>query len=65
VLLNDEPSHPIDLFLCLAAPDKSGHLATMKELAQLLVNEEQRTNLLAATTPAETLAVIENIGAHK
>ncbi|TPW71576.1 PTS sugar transporter subunit IIA [Schumannella sp. 10F1B-5-1] len=62
VLLNDEAAHPIDLFLCLAATDPSGHLETMQELAGLLTDAEQRDALLAATTPAEVSAVIHQNG---
>jgi len=62
VLLNDEPAHPIDLFFCLAATDATGHLETMQELASLLTDDELRTELLAATTPAEVTAVIQKIG---
>lgn len=62
VLLNDDPAHPIDLFFCLAATDQHGHLATMSELATLLSNDELRTRLLAATTPADVSTVIQEIG---
>ncbi|GAB3401682.1 hypothetical protein GCM10027515_10560 [Schumannella luteola] len=62
VLLNDEAAHPIDLFLCLAASDPTGHLETMQELAGLLTDAEQRDALLAATTPAEVSAVIDQNG---
>lgn len=62
VLLNDDPAHPIDLFFCLAATDQHSHLKTMMELAKLLSNDELRTRLLAATTPAETSTVIEENG---
>lgn len=62
VLLNDEPGHPIDLFFCLAATDATGHLETMQELAGLLTDDDLRTELLAATTPAAVTAVIQKIG---
>jgi mannitol/fructose-specific phosphotransferase system IIA component (Ntr-type) len=62
VLLNDDPAHPIDLFFCLAATDQQSHLKTMMELAKLLSDDELRTRLLAATTPAETTTVIEQNG---
>lgn len=62
VLLNDEPEHPIDQFFCLAATDAGEHMATMVELAGLLSDEQLRTQLLAATTSAEVLAVITQIG---
>ena len=65
VLLNDEASHPIDLFFCLAATDQHGHLETMAELATLLSNDELRTRLLAATTPAEVSTVIQEIGTQE
>lgn len=62
VLLNDDPQHPIDLFLCLAATDANAHLETMRELASLLSDEQLRTQLLAAHTSAEVLAVIQKMG---
>ncbi|WP_423921562.1 PTS sugar transporter subunit IIA [Frigoribacterium sp. 2-23] len=62
VLLNDEAEHPIDLFFCLAATDPQGHLNTMMELATLLSDETLRTELLASTSAADTLAVITKIG---
>lgn len=62
VLLNDDEAHPIDLFICLAATDASGHMETISELAGLLSNDELRTSLLAATTPADVLAVIQRNG---
>ena len=65
VLLNSDPAHPIDLFFCPAATDPQGHLATMKDLAALLTNDELRTRLLDATTPAEASAVIQEIGTQE
>jgi PTS system ascorbate-specific IIA component len=65
VLLNDDPSHPIDLFICLAATDPNGHLETISELAGLLSDENQRTSLLAASTPADVLAVIHRNGTQE
>jgi PTS system ascorbate-specific IIA component len=62
VLLNDDPAHPIDLFFCLAATDASGHLDTMRDLATLLTDDDKRSRLLAATTSADALAVIQEIG---
>jgi PTS system ascorbate-specific IIA component len=59
VLLNDDPLHPIDLFICLAAVDNQGHLGTLMELARLLIDGERRTRLLAARTTAEISAVIQ------
>lgn len=58
VLLGDEPDHPISLFVCLAASDTTSHLNTMAALAGLLSDEQSRTALLAATTPAEATAVL-------
>ena len=63
VLLGDDPAHPIDLFFCLAANDATGHLETMRELAGLLTDDELRTRLLASTSPAQSRAVIQQIGA--
>ena len=62
VLLNDDAEHPIDLFFCLAATDATGHLDTMQELASLLIDDDLRTRLLAADSPAAALAVIHEIG---
>lgn len=62
VLLNDDPAHPIDLFICLAAIDPTGHIETISELATLLSDDELRTRLLAATTSADVLAVIQRNG---
>jgi len=62
VLLGDDPAHPIDLFLCLAATDPHNHLETMSELAELLSDESLRTELLAATSAADTQAVLLKIG---
>ena len=65
VLLNDEESHPIDQFFCLAATDAQGHLETMQELAGLLSDDELRSELLAAQTPAQVTAVLHKIGTSK
>jgi PTS system ascorbate-specific IIA component len=65
VLLNDDQAHPIELFICLAATDQSSHLETMSELAALLSDDELRTGLLAATTPADVLAVIQRNGTQE
>ena len=62
VLLADDPAHPIDLFLCLAATDSSGHMRTMQELATLLTDDDARARLLAATTPADVTAAISKTG---
>lgn len=62
VLLADDPDHPIDLFLCLAATDPTGHIAAMQELATLLTDEDRRTRLLAAASPADVTSVINEIG---
>lgn len=62
VLLADDPDHPVDLFLCLAATDPSGHIQAMQELATLLTDEDRRTGLLAATSPADVTSVINEIG---
>ncbi|PPF80470.1 PTS sugar transporter subunit IIA [Pseudoclavibacter sp. RFBJ3] len=64
VLLNDEPAHPITLFFCLAATDSSSHLATMAKLGELLTDDAARNSLLAATTTAEVMAVL-NAGEHQ
>ena len=64
VLLNDEESHPIKLFFCLAAGDNQSHLETLRALGQLLSNPEERDTLLAAKNPAKFLAVL-NKGVEK
>lgn len=58
VLLNDEPEHPIALFICLAAADSSSHIATMAQLGQLLSDDAARDSLLSARTTADVLAVL-------
>lgn len=60
--LADDPAHPIDLFLCLAASDSSEHIQTMQQLASLLTDEDARTGLLNATTPADVTSVLNQIG---
>jgi mannitol/fructose-specific phosphotransferase system IIA component (Ntr-type) len=62
VLLADDPAHPIDLFLCLAATDSSEHMQTMQELATLLTDDDARGRLLAATTPADVTAALSKTG---
>lgn len=62
VLLADDPAHPIDLFLCLAATDSSEHMQTMQELAALLTDDDARGRLLAATTPADVTAALSKTG---
>jgi len=65
VLLNDDPAHPIDLFICLAAVDPTGHIETISELATLLSDDELRASLLAATTPDGVLSVIQRNGTQE
>lgn len=65
VLLADDPKHPIDVFLCLAATDSSGHLGVMRELAALLTDEDRRTRLLEATTVADVTAAIDTNGQNR
>ncbi|MGW8431257.1 PTS sugar transporter subunit IIA [Curtobacterium citreum] len=62
VELGDDPAHPIDVFLCLAATDSSEHMQTMQQLAELLSDEGLRSQLLTATTTADVTSVINQIG---
>lgn len=59
VLLNDESSHPISLFVCLAAADPTSHLAALAALGQMLSDDTARSALLAAQDTAEAMAVLQ------
>lgn len=57
VLLLDDEKHPIDVFIMLAAPDDSSHLAVLKNLAGVLTDPTAVEAMKAATTPGEVLSV--------
>ena len=58
VLLADEPSHPISVFIALAAEDSTSHLSLMRTLATALTDLERRESLLEATTPADIVSAL-------
>ncbi len=58
VLLLDDEKHPIEVFIMLAAPDDSSHLAVLRNLAGVLTDPDKVTALKAATTAEAVLAVM-------
>lgn len=58
VLLNDDPQHPIQVFICLAAVDNELHLKALASLTKILSNNEKLTALLSATTADQIIEVI-------
>ncbi|MFJ3382153.1 PTS sugar transporter subunit IIA [Curtobacterium sp. NPDC090217] len=60
--LADDPAHPIDVFLLLAATGSAEHVQTMQELAMLLTDEDARTRLLEAVSPADVTSALPQIG---
>ncbi|MFV0561420.1 MAG: BglG family transcription antiterminator, partial [Enterococcus sp.] len=58
VLLSDDPKHPIQIFICLAAIDNEMHLKALASLTRILSNKEKLENLLKATTKEEILTII-------
>ncbi|GAA1392034.1 PTS sugar transporter subunit IIA [Luteococcus peritonei] len=59
VLLLDDPKHPIDVFLVLAAPDNTSHLNLLRTLATVLTDPAQ-VEALKASTDAQTVVDIVN-----
>lgn len=57
VLLLDDPKHPIDVFLVLAAPDNTSHLSILKTLAGVLTDPD-RVEALKVATQADTVVEI-------
>lgn len=58
VLLLDDPKHPIEVFILLAATDDSSHLTVLKGLAGVLTDPETVAALKDATTPDQVLALM-------
>lgn len=58
VFLNDDKTHPIHLFICLAAIDNETHLKALASLTKILSNIKQRNALLAAQTKEEIIKII-------
>ena len=58
VLLNDDPQHPIHVFICLAAVDNELHLKALASLTKILSNNEKLTALLSATNADQIIEVI-------
>ncbi|WP_303325385.1 PTS sugar transporter subunit IIA [Actinomyces radicidentis] len=60
VNLDDDPQHPIQVVIALAAVDTSTHLETMADLAALLSDEDHRNRILSATTNDELYTALAN-----
>lgn len=60
--LADDPAHPIEVFLLLAATGSAEHVQTMQELAVLLTDEDARSRLTAAVAPADVTSALPQIG---
>lgn len=50
---------PVRLVIGLAAQDESGHVEALVALAELLVDDDRRTALLAAADPVAVRAIVE------
>lgn len=57
LLLNDE-SHPVQIFICLAAVDNEMHLRALSSLTKILSNKESLDELLQAHSKEEILNVL-------
>ncbi|MGX7350229.1 PTS sugar transporter subunit IIA [Dolosicoccus paucivorans] len=53
VLLLDDESHPIKVFITLASPDNETHLEALSSLTQILMDKEKLNALLEAETSQE------------
>lgn len=49
---------PVSLVVGMAAPDDESHVEALRELADLLSDDERRERLSAARTPGEVLSVV-------
>lgn len=58
VLLNNDETHPIHLFICLAAIDNETHLKALASLTKILSDITQRNALLEARTKEEIIKII-------
>jgi fructose-specific phosphotransferase system IIA component len=54
---------PVNLFFLIAAPEDAigAHLNVMARLSYLMKSEDNREKLLAATSPGDVLALMDNI----
>jgi PTS system ascorbate-specific IIA component len=50
---------PVRLVIGMAAPDDESHTEALRQLAELLSDDERRERLMAATTAQEVLGLIE------
>ncbi|MEL7210383.1 MAG: PTS sugar transporter subunit IIA, partial [Actinomycetota bacterium] len=55
-------AEPVRLVFCLLSPvgDPEGHLATLAEIARLIVDEEVRAAILTAPGPVEVMRIVGN-----
>lgn len=58
VLLLDDPKHPIEVFILLAAPDNTSHLGILRGLAGVLTDPSKVAVMKEATTAEQVLAVL-------
>ncbi|GBG96223.1 BglG family transcription antiterminator [Lactococcus termiticola] len=58
VLLNDDPTHKIQVFILLAAVDNESHLRALSSLTQILSDKEELEALKAASTVEEVQKVL-------
>lgn len=53
VYLLDDPSHPIDIFIIIAAADNSSHLKALTSLSEILINDETVSTLKGLSSASE------------
>ena len=59
VRFHEDGEHDARLFVVLAAADDDEHIQNLMELSERLSDEETVAKLLAATSPADLLAIEE------
>lgn len=59
VLLLDDPSHPISIFICLAAVDNESHLRALASLTKLLSDKASLEELLAAQNAEQIIEIMK------
>lgn len=57
VPLNDDPDHPMQVVVVLAARDTHSHQATMRQIAKVLTDPDGRETVRAATSPDQVVEV--------
>ncbi|MCF4006470.1 PTS sugar transporter subunit IIA [Corynebacterium uropygiale] len=57
--LNEDPAHPIDQIWGLCAEDTHSHQELMAAFARVLMNEEIRSQISAARTPSDIIALLD------